>query len=124
MTALWVACPAVEGERDTVNVSTEIKIKIFSLRFSFSRGRRCGLQTPKPRGLFEKHRAADPAPSVQILHLCFWAAIGGLPFSGPNSASSASTSAMRQLVTREANERASCCFHLSCPQGAGECEGP
>jgi hypothetical protein len=30
MTALWVACPAVEVERDTVDVSTEIKI--FSLR--------------------------------------------------------------------------------------------
>jgi len=46
MTALWVACPAVEVERNTVNISTEIKIKIFSLRFSFSRGRRRGLQTP------------------------------------------------------------------------------
>jgi hypothetical protein len=42
MTALWVACPAVEVERDTVDVSTEIKI--FSLR-SLSSSDRKSFQT-------------------------------------------------------------------------------
>jgi hypothetical protein len=55
MTALWVACPAVEVERDTVDVSTEIKI--FSLR-SLSSGDRKSFQafpngTPRiPRSRF------------------------------------------------------------------------
>jgi hypothetical protein len=32
MTALWVACPAVEVERDTVDVSTEIKPPVLVLQ--------------------------------------------------------------------------------------------